>query len=237
LAVATLGVAVLRRGRFGRRLIALRDSEAAYATLGGNLLLAKVAVFALSAGLAGLGGALFGMQMGSVTPEQFNFVAGMPIFLVAVFAGLGALGNGLFVGVALYGPLLAVPVLFPSTENLIHVIPALAGIAFGGGVVSHGAVARMREGFEAAIRNRFALAAMIGIPVVLWLLRLAGAVDGWILFWGSVLGVFAVRIWANNREQRAAAGEPDVPVEWWGVKRPWRTGDKEVLDDAIAAAR
>ncbi|MEV0107876.1 ABC transporter permease [Nocardia sp. NPDC050799] len=237
LALATLGVAVLRRGRFGRRLIALRDSEAAYATLGGNLLLAKVAVFALSAGLAGLGGALYGMQIGSVTPEQFNFVAGMPIFLVAVFAGLGALGNGLFVGVALYGPLLAVPVLFPSTENLIHVIPALAGIAFGGGVVSHGAVARMREGFEAAIRNRVALAAMIGIPVVLWLLRLAGAIDGWILFWGSVLGVFAVRIRANNREQRATASEPDVPVEWWGVKRPWRAADKEVLDHAVTAAR
>ncbi|NUP27564.1 MAG: ABC transporter permease, partial [Nocardia sp.] len=110
------------------------------------------------------------------------------------------------------------------------------GIAFGGGVVSHGAVARMREGFEAAIRNRVALAAMIGIPVLLWALRLAGAIDGWILFWGSVIGVFAVRIWANAREQRAVAGEPDIPVEWWGVKRPWRSSDKEELENAIAAA-
>ena len=39
LALASVGVAALRRGRFGRRLIALRDSEAAYATLGGSLLL------------------------------------------------------------------------------------------------------------------------------------------------------------------------------------------------------
>ena len=237
LAVATLGVAALRRGRFGRRLIALRDSEAAYATLGGNLLRAKVAVFALSAGLAGLGGALFGMQMGSVTPEQFNFVAGLPLFLVAVFAGLGALGNGLFVGAALYGPMLAIPVLFPSTENLIHVLPALAGIAFGGGVVSHGAVARIREGFEAAIRNRVTLVLMVAVPVALWLVRLAGVIDGWMFFWGSFVAIFAIRIWANNREQRADAGEPDVPVEWWGVKRPWRPEDKEVLDHAITAGR
>lgn len=78
---------------------------------------------------------------------------------------------------------------------------------------------------------------MAGIPVVLWLLRLAGVIDGWILFWGSAIGVFAVRIWANNREQRAAASESDVPVEWWGVKRPWRAADKEVLEHAITAAR
>ncbi len=67
LALASFGVAVLRRGRFGRRLIALRDSEAAYAMLGGNLLLAKVAVFALAAGIAGLGGALYAMQQQSIT--------------------------------------------------------------------------------------------------------------------------------------------------------------------------
>ncbi|WP_280458528.1 ABC transporter permease [Nocardia carnea] len=237
LAGATLGIAALRRGRFGRRLIALRDSEAAYATLGGNLLGAKVAVFALSAGLAGLGGALFGMQLGSVTPEQFNFVAGLPIFLVAVFAGLAALGNGLFVGVALYGPMLAIPVLFPSTENLVHVLPALAGIAFGGGVVSHGAVTRIRAGFEAAIRNRVTLVLMVAVPVALWLVRSAGVIDGWMFFWGSLLAVFAIRFWSNNREQRTAAGEADVPVEWWGVKRPWRPADKEVLDHAIAAGR
>ncbi|WNM31800.1 hypothetical protein RKE30_15990 [Streptomyces sp. Li-HN-5-11] len=41
LALASVGVAALRRGRFGRRLIALRDSEAAYATLGGRLLVTR----------------------------------------------------------------------------------------------------------------------------------------------------------------------------------------------------
>ena len=58
LALASVGVAALRRGRFGRRLIALRDSEAAYATLGGSLLLARVAVFALAAGRSERSGAV-----------------------------------------------------------------------------------------------------------------------------------------------------------------------------------
>jgi branched-chain amino acid transport system permease protein len=87
LALVTLAVAALRRGRFGRRLIALRDSEAAYAMLGGNLLLARVAVFALAAGIAGLGGALYAMQQQSVTAQQFAFTAGLPIFLRQEGAG------------------------------------------------------------------------------------------------------------------------------------------------------
>ena len=98
LAVASFGVALLRRGRFGRRLIALRDSEAAYAMLGGNLLLAKVAVFALSAGIAGLGGALYAMQQQSITAVQFSFQAGLPIFLLAVVSGLASVGSGLSAG-------------------------------------------------------------------------------------------------------------------------------------------
>ncbi|GAB2658982.1 branched-chain amino acid ABC transporter permease [Nocardia goodfellowii] len=234
LALAGLGVVLLRRGRFGRRLIALRDSEAAYATLGGNLLLAKVSVFALSAGIAGLGGALYGMQLRSVTAEQFNFVAGLPIFLVAVFAGLGAIGTGLFVGVALFGPLTAIPALWPSTHNIVEVVPALAGIAFGGGVVRAGAVARMRAGWDPVFWDRPALGLLLGVPVLLWLLRLAEVIDGWVLFWGSLIAALAVRSWARSRQRPRT--EPDVPVEWWGVRRPWRTQDREVLDHAVTTA-
>jgi branched-chain amino acid transport system permease protein len=28
--------------------------------------------------------------------------------------------------------------------------------------------------------------------------------------------------------------ETDIPVEWWGLKRPWRAEDEEVLDHAVA---
>ena len=45
---------------FGRRLVALNDSPAAFATVGLNIGVTKVAVFAIGAGLAGLAGALYG---------------------------------------------------------------------------------------------------------------------------------------------------------------------------------
>ena len=53
-------VLAIRRSLFGRRLVALNDSPAAYATVGLNIGFTKVAVFAIAAGMAGLAGALYG---------------------------------------------------------------------------------------------------------------------------------------------------------------------------------
>ena len=62
--IAGLGVVAMRRGAFGRRLVAMRDSPAACATLGVNLFSTKLAVFAISAAIAGFAGALNGMYLG-----------------------------------------------------------------------------------------------------------------------------------------------------------------------------
>ena len=58
--LAALLVLAIRRSLFGRRLVALNDSPAAYATVGLNIGFTKVAVFAIAAGMAGLAGALYG---------------------------------------------------------------------------------------------------------------------------------------------------------------------------------
>ena len=175
LALASVGVAALRRGRFGRRLIALRDSEAAYATLGGSLLLARVAVFALAAGIAGLGGALYAMQQQSVTATQFSLVAGLPLFLIAVVGGLASVGDGLFTGAMTGGAFAAL-------------LPALAGLGLG----------RNPDGLVPALRS---------------------------------LGDTAL---ARLGRRQPAPAEPDVPVEWWGLRRDWRPEDGEVLARGIA---
>jgi branched-chain amino acid transport system permease protein len=229
LALAVLGVAALRRGPFGRRLIALRDSEAAYATLGGNLLLAKLMVFSLSAGLAGLGGALYGMHLRSVTAENFNLVAGLPIFLIAVIGGLGRVGNGVFTGASFVGPQVVVTVA-PWTLNPIGLLTALVGI----GVSRHpdGVLPMMRAGWEPLGRSRAALAALLGLVAAGWLLYSGGLVNGWTLFVALLVGAHLVQWYARRRE--ATPAEPEIPVEWWGVRRPWRAEDREVLARAVA---
>jgi branched-chain amino acid transport system permease protein len=230
LALASFGVALLRRGRFGRRLIALRDSEAAYAMLGGNLLLAKVAVFALAAGIAGLGGALYAMQQQSITATQFTFESGLPLFLVAVVGGLASVSAGLFAGIALGGSFAALVEVAPKANNLAALLPGLAGIGIGSN--PDGLVPRLRQDWAPVARHRIALGVALGFSALLWGLRLAGVVNGWVLFWGAVAAAIVLRVVVAARERTTTAAA--VPVEWWGLRRPWQDEDEEVLDRAVA---
>jgi branched-chain amino acid transport system permease protein len=76
-------VLAIRRSLFGRRLVALNDSPAAYATVGLNIGFTKVAVFAIAAGMAGLAGALYGTVQGVVGTTDFDIFPGI-IFVLFV---------------------------------------------------------------------------------------------------------------------------------------------------------
>jgi branched-chain amino acid transport system permease protein len=245
LALASLVVALIRRGRLGRRLIALRDSEAAYAMLGGNLLVSKVIVFAISAGIAGLGGAIYAMQEQSIIAGQFAFQAGLPVFLIAVVAGASYVGAGLFTGTAYIGPINAMIAVAPSLLNFTALLPGLAGIGLGRS--PSGVIPLFRKDWQPLARRLGLLIGLLVVIAALWVLRLAGIVNGWVLFWGAVVAALAAQQYARSRQQSATAapqGAPgqageaqapsEVPVEWWGLRRSWNSEDEEVLDRAIA---
>jgi branched-chain amino acid transport system permease protein len=121
----------LRRGEFARRLLAMKASPAACVTLGLNLTRTKVEVFALSAAIAGLGGALLGAQTNSVSPDSFRFLQGLPIVLLAVVGGIGAVGGALFGGLTFAISFLIIPDIWPSLTDFFALAPALAGISLG----------------------------------------------------------------------------------------------------------
>jgi branched-chain amino acid transport system permease protein len=102
-ALIGLFVLALRRGRYGRRLAAMRDSPVAAGMLGMNLVTVKATVFALSAGIAGMAGALFGGLRVTASANDFVFLQSLFLFLVATIGGIttvsGALFGGLFLGV------------------------------------------------------------------------------------------------------------------------------------------
>lgn len=129
MAVALL---LLRRGPLGRVLLAMRDSQAACGTLGLNMRWFRVGLFAMSAGMAGLAGALFAGLRGTIGATDFQFFASLLLLLVAVVWGVtsvtGAALGGIF--------LMLLPVL--QSAN-----PGLAGLAFA--VVGFGAVALGRD--------------------------------------------------------------------------------------------
>jgi branched-chain amino acid transport system permease protein len=98
--VMALFVVWMRRGRFGRRLVALRDSEAATATLGVSSFWTKLAVYGVSAAMAGFAGALLGGQRGTAATQDFALLGllAIPIVLLLVVGGVETVSGALFGG-------------------------------------------------------------------------------------------------------------------------------------------
>jgi len=145
--LCAMAVVALRRSAFGRRLVALRDSEAASVTVGINVLETKLAVFALSAGIAGFAGAFFAMEYGTLSQSKnFEMLAGLPIVLALVVGGVSFAAGALFAGVfGLFAVLLQDNWHISLWTAAIYLAPGLA--AFGIIANPHGAVVAIGEGF------------------------------------------------------------------------------------------
>jgi sulfate-transporting ATPase len=96
LVLAALAVANLRRGRAGRRLLAVRTNERAAAAIGVNVFEAKLYGFTLSAGIAGLGGVLFGFGYGAILFQSiFQPGASVSVLVLTVIGSAGYLAGPL----------------------------------------------------------------------------------------------------------------------------------------------
>jgi branched-chain amino acid transport system permease protein len=125
-----LGIVWLRLGAFGRRLQAMKDSPAACATLGMNLTLTKLQVFALSAGIAGVGGAMLGGLQNGVSVTQFDALQSLPILLMAAAGGI-AMVSGALAGGVFYASFPIIADAIPSLSDLLQLAPGLIGISLG----------------------------------------------------------------------------------------------------------
>jgi branched-chain amino acid transport system permease protein len=130
LALAIVGVGALRRGPFGRRLVGMNDSPAACSTVGLSLTVTKLAVFAFSAGLAGLAGALYGSLSTTVAAAQFQF-----LYSIAIFVGVTLSGVSLMTGAVLAGIFVAVG---PVIGSHIPQVPNFTQLRLGFGIVTIG---------------------------------------------------------------------------------------------------
>jgi len=107
--LAAIGVqAALVRSRFGRAMRAAAQSENAARALGINVVGIRTLAFSVSAGFAGLGGALFANLALFVNYETFTFTASVELLLMVILGGLGTLA----------GPLVGTSLLFSATQFL-----------------------------------------------------------------------------------------------------------------------
>ena len=157
-ALLAAALLAMRRGPFGRVLSAMKDSEAACATLGLNLTTTKLVVFSLSAAIAGVAGALFGAMESVAGSTDFYYLQSLPILILVVVAGVatvsgalvagigfGLLGGDLFIGAGFAGVLLGalpdgiVPGVYAKLDSIRNaIVGRFPGTGAGSGAATAG---------------------------------------------------------------------------------------------------
>ncbi|MCY4193508.1 MAG: ATP-binding cassette domain-containing protein, partial [bacterium] len=89
----------LQRSVTGRAIVAVRNSEPAAVTSGHSVVRTKLAVFALSALLAGFGGVFFATFIGNVTPFTATTQAGLFWLAVVILVGIRRPGAAVMAGI------------------------------------------------------------------------------------------------------------------------------------------
>jgi branched-chain amino acid transport system permease protein len=113
------GSANLLRSRFGRALVAVRDNEAAAAAMGVAPAVAKIGAFTWSGSVVGIGGAMYALLLGRISPESFGLSQLLLHFSIVMIGGLGSL----------VGSVLGAVILTAAPE-LLRDIPGLEEIVF-----------------------------------------------------------------------------------------------------------
>jgi len=114
LATALIGWSLtylLGRSKFGYGLVAIRENEEAAEVMGVNTWAAKVGAYAISAGLAALGGAVIGYRLTNMTTEAealFSTTNNLQMIIVCLIGGIGTL----------WGPWIGACLLFAIQELL-----------------------------------------------------------------------------------------------------------------------
>jgi branched-chain amino acid transport system permease protein len=137
-AVLALLLSWFRRGRFGRVCAAIRGNPVEAESIGIGVKRVRVGVFALGSAVAGLGGALIGIEQGNIGTVDFALLTGLVWLAVVVTVGVrgftGALVAGLLFSIA------------PAAFQFVHIrgFGNLPTVLFGLGAVG---IARDPRGF------------------------------------------------------------------------------------------
>jgi branched-chain amino acid transport system permease protein len=123
LVVSIVAVVNVRRSRFGRVLIAIRESEANAAAFGVSAARLKLAAFAFAGALCGFAGGVFAHQQRGLNENSFSAAASVDVFVLAVLGGIGSV-NGALLGSA-----------WINLSNYLVRSPLFAGFLGSGGTL------------------------------------------------------------------------------------------------------
>ena len=121
LALVVLLVAItdrLLRSRFGRAFLAIKDNEIAAAAMGIPTDRYIVLAFAWGGAVVGVGGAMFAISVGHLTPVSFDLTELIRQFAIIMVGGLASL-TGAIIGAAIVTVAPQVFISFPGFDELV----------------------------------------------------------------------------------------------------------------------
>jgi branched-chain amino acid transport system permease protein len=141
----------LRRSRFGRTLIALRENEANVQSFGVAAIRTKLQAFAVSGIFAGVAGAMLAIELRGVSAISFTADQSLTYFVLAVLGGISS-SAGVLIGVAYFA---LTHYFFPTNIIVQSLAPFLVLIILfiaPGGLIS--LVNQVRDGILRIIAQR-----------------------------------------------------------------------------------
>jgi branched-subunit amino acid ABC-type transport system permease component len=252
-AVLGVGLIAFRHSNYGRRVAALKDSPAAAATLGMNVVRLKLLVFMLSAAIAGVGGALMSAQIGSVNVDRFDIFLSLSLLMLTVVGGIGYVSGALFGGILLGVGFAAISNtftklgtdhvtlrgLFEFLKDFVSVLPATIGVTMAKN--PSGAVHDIVTNFRAMAKARNVLIGATALEAILYGLARGDVIGNWWFLILSFVLLLVLPVVAKAVspeafiEEGAAAPTPEdeMPLELVGVDRPFTLADRDHLDAAL----
>ena len=242
----------LRRSPYGRMIIAMKDSPAACATLGMNIIRLKLGVFMLSSALAGLAGLMWAAQGRTIAnTTNFDGFASLLLFMIAVVGGIGYVSGALLAGIFLSVLSVAMPNIFiklgtdyPSLHWLFvtgignftkFVGPAMIGIRLGRN--PSGISQQVMDGFRPLKRTPLATATWVAAIVVLWFCSWRGVIGHWTFALVVMASVLVVpRMLKGLFPDRFAddTGPGEEHLDMIGLTRPFGRSDRDRFDRELA---
>ncbi|MEU8799346.1 ABC transporter permease [Spirillospora sp. NPDC048819] len=240
-ALIAVGLAALRGSGYGRRLAAMKDSPAATAMLGQNLVRLKLSVFMISAAIAGLGGVLMSSATGTVAEENFSFIGSLSLLMLVVVAGIGYISGALFGGlmagvgatvlVATFGDLAleneGMATVYDALGHLVLVGTALVGMGVGRN--PSGFVHDVIEGYRSMRRARPVLYGAGAFGAVLYVLALTGVIGTWTFALIALCAVMLLPVFGRMYLDEGRRDRP-TPLELIGVDEPYTDELRARLD-------
>ncbi|MBO0837802.1 MAG: ABC transporter permease, partial [Actinobacteria bacterium] len=107
LVIVALLVSNLRRSALGQDMLAVRANERAAAAAGINVRQTKLLGFAISAGVAGVGGVLLAYAYSSITPTSYDTATSLALIAFAYICGISTVAGAIWGGMIFIGSISA----------------------------------------------------------------------------------------------------------------------------------